>query len=89
MSHNLTVNDRINQCRHMILAIAGSGVNKGTDVDLTRLLRILKKLTTGKLKNICNKLIIEKHTFLNEKTWLFIICWQLSLDKEETLAILS
>ena len=83
----LTVNERINQCRHMILAIAEKSHAQGTNIQINNLLKILRKNSTGRLKSVTNKLIKDKLTYANQEIWLFTIYWQLSLDKEEMLIL--
>ena len=78
---------KMNQCRHMILAIAGGGSTEKTNVDLTYLLRILAKNSTVEIRNICKKLLKDKTTYLNQEIWFFTICWKLSLDKAENLTL--
>jgi hypothetical protein len=67
----------------MILAIAGTSLDKGTNIPITNLLKILRKYSTGQIKAISEKLIKDKSTYANQESWLFAICWQLSLDKDE------
>jgi hypothetical protein len=83
----LNVNDRINQCRHMILAIAGKSHEKGTDIQIVNLLKVLRRTSTGRIKAISEKLIKEELTYSNQEIWLFTIYWQLALDKEEMLTL--
>jgi hypothetical protein len=44
-------NEKVNQCRHLILAIASSSCKTKTDVDLTRLFKILIKNAEGSIKS--------------------------------------
>jgi hypothetical protein len=84
----LSVTGKINHCRHMILAIAGAGSDESTEINIIYLLNLLRKLSSGRIKTICNKLIRSRITYSNEDIWLFTICWQLALDKDEILAII-
>jgi hypothetical protein len=78
---------KMNQCRHMILAIAGGGCTEKTNVDLTHLLKVLAKNSTFEIRNICRKLLKDKSMYLNQDIWCFAICWKLSLDKSENLTL--
>ena len=79
---------KLNQCRHMILAIAGGGCSEKTNVDLSHLLRILAKNSSIEIRDICRKLLKDKSTYTNQDIWCFKICWKLSLDKVENLSLL-
>jgi hypothetical protein len=79
---------KMNQCRHMILAIAGGGCEEKTNIDLTHLLKMLARNSTSEIRDICKKLLKDKHSYLNQDTWMFKICWKLSLDKTENLTLL-
>ena len=79
---------KLNQCRHMILAIAGGGCSEKTNVDLSHLLRILAKNSSIEIRDICRKLLKDKSTYANQDIWCFKICWKLSLDKVENLSLL-
>jgi hypothetical protein len=84
----MSVEDKINQCRHMILSIAGGAYDDGTNVDLAKLLKLLSKISTGEIRDICRKLLKDRLSYLNSETWMFTICWKLSLDKTENLTLL-
>jgi hypothetical protein len=86
---NVTSDDRINHYRHIILAIAGATHERGTNLQIDKLLKILRKNSTGQIKLISNKLLKEQRTYSNQEIWLFTILWQLSLDKEEMLTIIA
>lgn len=88
MKMELSVTGKINHCRHMILAIAGDGSEKPSEINVIYLLKLLRKLSKGRIKTLCNKLIKSKATYSNEETWLFTVCWQLSLDKDEIMSII-
>ena len=79
---------KMNQCRHMLLAIAGSAYDNKTNLDLSKLLKLLAKISSGEIKAICRKLLKDQHSFLNQEMWMFSICWKLSLDKEENLTLM-
>ena len=80
-------NEKVNQCRHLILAIASSSCKTKTDVDLTRLFKILIKNAEGSIKSRCQKLLREKSSYLNISCWMFMICRELSLDYEENISL--
>ena len=79
---------KMNQCRHMILTIAGGGCEEKTNVNLSHLLKMLSKNSTIEIRGICRKLLKDKLLYINQDIWMFKICWKLSLDKSENLSIL-
>ena len=79
---------KMNQCRHMILAIAGGACKERSNVDITKLLKLLSKISPVNIKDICKKLLKEKQSYINHHIWAFTICWKLSLDKTEHLTLL-
>ena len=84
----MTSEMKMNQCRHMILAIAGGGCSEKSNIDLTYLLKVLAKNSAVEIRNICKKLLKDKPTYINPDIWCFTICWKLSLDKVENLSLL-
>jgi hypothetical protein len=84
----MSVELKMNQCRHMILAIAGNACHEKTNIDVGLLLKLLAKISTGNIRKICQKLLKDKQTYINKDIWMFAICWKLSLDKTENLTIL-
>ena len=80
-------NEKVNQCRHLILAIASSSCKSKTDVNLIRLLKILIKNAEGSIKTRCQKLIRDKSTYLNSSCWMYMVCRELSLDYEENISL--
>ena len=84
----MSTEEKINQCRHMILSIAGGAYDEGTDVDLSKLLKLLSKISSGEIREICRKLLKDRQSYLNSDIWMFTICWKLSLDKTENLTLI-
>ena len=81
--------EKVNQVRHMILTIAGKSCEIKSDIDLTKLLRILVRNSEGSIKTIAKKLLRDKNSYLTTSCWMFTICRQLSLDHEENLSIIT
>ena len=84
----MSIELKMNQCRHMILAIAGSACYEKTNIDVGKLLKLLAKISTGSIRKICQKLLKDKQTYINQDIWMFAICWKLSLDKTENLTLI-
>ena len=42
--------EKVNQARHMILSIAGNSINTKTEIDLTKLFKILIRNSLGSIK---------------------------------------
>ena len=85
----VSVEEKLNQVRHMILTIAGKATISKTDIDLTNLLKILIKNSNGSIKNTAKKLLSDKNTYLTVNCWMVMICKQLSLDHDENSSVLS
>ena len=81
--------EKVNQVRHMILTIAGNSCKSTSEIDLTKLLRILKRNSEGSIKTIVKKLLKDRNSYLTTSCWMFTICIQLSLDYEENLSLLN
>jgi hypothetical protein len=81
--------EKVNQVRHMILTIAGKSCESSSEVDLTKLLRILMRNSEGSIKITAKKLLRDKKSYLNISCWMFTICRQLSLDFEENKSIVN
>ena len=84
-----SVEEKLNQVRHMILTIAGKSTLSTTDIDLTKLLKILIKNSSGSIKSTAKKLLSDRNTYLTVDCWMFMICKQLSLDHDENTSVLS
>ena len=82
----MSVEMKMNQCRHMILAIAGSACKEEKTIDITILLKLLAKISTGDIRDICRKLLKDKPSYMNKDIWMFTVCWRLSLDKTENIS---
>ena len=80
--------EKVNQVRHMILTIAGKSYKSSTEIDLTKLLRILIRNSEGSIKITAKKLLRDKNSYLTINCWMFTVCRQLSLDHEENLSIM-
>lgn len=80
--------DIINQTRFLILNIASHCIRNNSGCDLTNLIKILSKNSTGNLRLKCQKLLKENNRFLNKETWYLWICQELSIDHEENLSLL-
>ena len=80
--------EKVNQVRHMILTIAGKSCVSTSEIDLTKLLRILIRNSEGSIKIIAKKLLKDRHTYLTISCWMFTVCRQLALDHEENLSIM-
>ena len=72
----LSVTGKINHCRHMILAIAGAGSEEPSEINVIYLLKMLRKLSKGQIKTLCNKLIKSKATYSNNDN----TCYNRTLD---------
>ena len=79
-THN---DEKVNQVRHMILTIAGKSCRSTSEIDLTKLLRILMRNSEGSIKTTAKKLLKDKTSYLTVSCWMFMICRKLSLDHEE------
>ena len=81
--------EKLNQVRHMILTIAGKSTITKTDINLTKLLKILIRNSTGSIKTAAKKLLTDKDSYLTIECWMFMICKQLALDHDENISVLS
>ena len=79
--------EKVNQVRHMILSIAGDSIKNNTDINLTKLFKILIRNSIGSIKNISKKLLADKNSYLTVECWMFMICRELSLDHEENVSV--
>jgi hypothetical protein len=80
--------EKVNQARHMILSIAGNSINTKTEIDLTKLFKILIRNSLGSIKITAKKLLADKNTYLTTECWMFMICRQLSLDHDENISVI-
>ena len=84
----MTRKDNIaNHARFLILSISSHCVKTQEIYDVTKLLKLLVKNSTSTLRTSAKNLLINRDQFFNCANWHYTICWQLSLDKEENLAL--
>jgi hypothetical protein len=81
--------DIVNQTRFMILTIASDCIKNDNYFNLLPLLKLLKKSANGQLDDPVNEILVMEKLFLTKSTWFFLICQNLSLDKEEITALLK
>ena len=81
--------EKVNQVRHMILSIAGSSIDTKTNIDLTKLFKILIRNSVGSIKTTAKKLLADRNTYLTTECWMFMICRQLALDHDENISVIQ
>ena len=79
----------MNQSRFLILTIASNCIKNNKQFNFKKLFKILVKNSKGALEKRAKKLLIQDKTFLLEQNYYVWICWQLSLDQEETVLLLE
>ena len=84
---NLRSDDIANHARFIILSISSHCVKTGEEYDITNILNLLLRNSHGQLKLTAKKLTKLAKSFIMQETWHFAVCWQLSLDEEENLAL--
>ena len=77
----------MNQSRFLILTIASNCVRNNKQYEVKKLLKILEINSYGALKLRARKLQNQDKIFLVEQNYYVWVCWQLSLDQEETLLL--
>ena len=77
----------MNQSRFLILTIASNCVRNNKQYEIKKLLKILEINSYGALKLRARKLQNQDKIFLVEQNYYVWVCWQLSLDQEETLLL--
>ena len=81
--------DIVNQSRFMILTIASDCIRNEKEFYLTPLLKLLKTAANGQLDESVDEILKTEKLFMTKSTWYFLICQNLSLDKEEILSLLK
>ena len=79
----------MNQSRFIILTIASNCVKSEKQFNMKPLLKTLVKTSHGALKYRAKRLLKSDKKFLVEQNYYIWICWQLSLDQEETVLLLE
>ena len=77
----------MNQLRFMILTIASDCVKNSTSYNLLPMLKLLAKTPDKTFQELVKNLIKNRNNFLTKTSWMFYICWTLSLDKAEAMRL--
>ena len=79
----------MNQSRFLILTIASNYSRNSKKFNIKHLLSLLAKSAIGALRKRAQKLIKQDKMFLLDNNYYIWVCWQLSLDHEETTFLLK